>query len=191
MEMELFMGRPKELSRDRLLEAAQSIIAQSSPATLSFGILAAVAGVPKSSVQAIFRSKQELLDALLDRASDAERSRFEARAGPDASIAAKVRAHIAITASEDAQAQSRITALLAGMAGAGDRSEVATQWCSERVGDLSSRTGEEARLRLAFLASEGLFFLRHVLQFPVSDTLWREIFGDIEAMIGEAGLPPQ
>ena len=134
------MGRPKELSRDRLLEAAQSIIAQSSPATLSFGILAAVAGVPKSSVQAIFRSKQELLD---------------------------------------------------GMAGAGDRSEVATQWGSERVGDLSARTGEEARLRLAFLASEGLFFLRHVLQFPVSDTLWREIFGDIEAMIGEAGLPPQ
>lgn len=185
------MGRPQEISRDRLLDHAQSIITQSSPTTLSFGILAAVAGIPKSSVQAIFRSKQELLDALLERTISAERMRFVEGAGSDASIETRVRTHIEITASENTETQTRIAGLLAGIAGAGDRSEVATRWCAERIGDLSANTPENGRLRLAFLASEGLFFLRHVLQIPVSDALWREIFRDIKTMIDEVDTPGQ
>lgn len=158
---------------------AEQLVAGSGAAGLSFGSLAAAAGVPKASVQSAFNSREALIEAMLARWLCAEQQRFEATAGPDPAPQERTRAHIQTLAEETTETSSRIAALLATLAGSGDQSAGTARWYASRVGDLSAATPDERRLRIAFLAAEGAFYMRNLAGFEMSKVLWDDIFKDL------------
>lgn len=179
------MARPRSLDRDRLLDAAEAVVAQAGAAALTFGKVAEAADVPKASVQSAFGTKEGLLDALLNRWAEQEKARFARNVGPDPTPQAVIAEHIRSTAIEDHDTISRTATLLAAIAGTGQTVGAMADWYAQRAGDLSAVTPEERRRRIAFLAVEGAFLLRHVVGFPMDDPLWREIFDDLLALVGE------
>lgn len=179
------MARPRSLDRDLLLDAAEAVVAQFGAAALTFGKVAEAAQVPKASVQSAFGTKEGLLDALLNRWAEHEKARFARNVGPDPTPQAVIAEHIRSTALEDHDTISRTATLLGAVAGSGQKVGAMADWYAERAGDLSAVTPEERRRRIAFLAVEGAFLLRHVVGFPMTDALWREIFDDLLGMVGD------
>jgi AcrR family transcriptional regulator len=177
------MARPRTIDREHLLDVAEGIVAKASAATLSFGSLAAAAGVPKPSVQSAFGTREALIDAMLERWLGREQQRFEAVAGAARTPRARVRAHIHTLAEEPKEASSRMASFLAALVGSGEQSASTARWYRSRIGDLSAKTRDQRRLRIAFLAAEGAFYVRHLAGFPMRDELWEEIFADLEQFV--------
>ncbi|MET0285229.1 MAG: TetR/AcrR family transcriptional regulator [Polyangiales bacterium] len=177
------MARPRTIDREHLLDVAEGIVAGASAATLSFGNLAAAAGVPKASVQSAFGTREALIDAMLDRWLAKEQQRFDAVAGQARSLRARVRAHIQTLADEPRETSSRMAGFLAALVGSGEQSESTARWYHARIGDLSAKTREQRRLRIAFLAAEGAFYVRHLAGVELRDATWREIFSDLLAFV--------
>jgi AcrR family transcriptional regulator len=182
------MARPRSLDRDRLLDAAEAVVAQAGAVALTFGKVAEAAQVPKASVQSAFGTKEGLLDALLNRWTEQEKARFARNVGPDPTPQAVIAEHIRSTAIEDHDAISRTATLMAAVAGTGQTVGAMADWYAQRAGDLSASTAEERRRRIAFLAVEGAFLLRHVVGFPMDDQLWREIFDDLLGLVEDSQL---
>lgn len=177
------MARPRTIDREQLLDAAEEVVSAGSAASLSFGSLAQAAGVPKASVQSVFGTREALIDAMLDRWLKRERRRFDEAAGPNPSPRQRIHAHLATTEQEDAG--SRVATLLAALAGSGEQSASTARWYRSRIGDLSAETPEQRRLRIAFLAADGAFYIRYLVGFRMSEALWKDLFDDLRAFIAE------
>lgn len=179
------MGRPRTIDRERLLDAAEIVVARSSAGALTFGTLAAEAGVPKASIQSAFGTREALIDAMLNRWLMREQGRFEAALGEGTSPRDRTLAHIQTTADEPPEDSSRIAPLLAALVEAGTDSPSSAQWYASRIGDLAAVTQEERRLRIAFLAAEGTYYLRHLIGFEMTESLWHEIFQDLREFVSD------
>ena len=177
------MARPRTIDRERLLDAAESVVAAGRIATLSFGSVAAASGVPKASVQSAFGTRESMIDAMLQRWLEREQQRFDRAAGKRPSARKRMQAHIRTTEEEDTG--SRMATLLAALAGSGEQSASTAAWYASRIGNLSAKTAEQRRLRMAFLAAEGAFYIRHLVGFPIGEALWRDIFKDLQAFIAD------
>lgn len=192
------MARPRSVDRESLIDAAEATLAAQGLAGLSFGAVALASGVGKPTVQSVFGSRDALIHAVLDRWLQREQARFDAllaQAAPEAGAAARTRAHIQSTAAETPESGARMATLLAALASTGQQGgSGAAPWYDSRAGRFQARTPDERRLRLAFLAAEGAFYVRHLAGVPMSAARWREIFGDILALAdGAADLaaPPR
>jgi AcrR family transcriptional regulator len=179
------MARPRTLDREHLLDVAEELVAESNAANLTFGSLATAANVPKASIQSAFGTRQGLIDAMLERWIKQEKARFEAAVGEAPSRRERIGAHIKITAEEPAEANSRVASLLATLAGSGEQSESVANWYDGRIGSLTARGADERKQRIAFLAAEGAFYMRHVVGYEISDKLWAEIFRDLRVFVAE------
>ena len=177
------MARPRTVDRERLLDAAESCVAAGRIAALTFGSVAAAAGVPKASVQSAFRTREGMIDAMLERWLGREQQRFERAAGTRPSARKRMQAHLETT--EEEETGSRMATLLAALAGSGEQSASTAAWYVSRIGSLTAKTSEQRRLRIAFLAAEGAFYIRHLVGFPIDDSLWHELFKDLRAFIDE------
>ncbi len=173
------MARPRTIDREHLLDVAESVVAESGAVGLSFGAIATAAGVPKASVQSAFGTREALIEAMLDRWMAQERMRFEGAAGPRPSARKRIQAHVQTTAEESDVSMRRVATLLAAMVGSTQQVGRAVEWYASRVGELKARTEEERRLRLAFLATEGAFYMRYLIGYPMSEEVWEDIFRDI------------
>ena len=177
------MARPRTIDRERLLDAAESVVAAGRIAALTFGSVAAASGVPKASVQSAFGTREGMIDAMLQRWLAREEQRFERAAGKRPSARKRMQAHIRTTEEEDTG--SRMATLLAALAGSGEQSASTAAWYRARIGSLTAKTREQRRLRVAFLAAEGAFYIRHLVGFPISEALWHDIFEDLLAFVAE------
>ena len=185
------MPRPRSIDRELLLDLAEATVAATGAAGLSFGSLAAVSGLSRASVQSVFGTREALIEAMLERWLAQETQRFTAAAGPAPTREQRIRAHIATTALEAEEGMRRSATLMASLAGTERQVRSAAEWYQSRVGDLSAHTPEARRLRAAFLAAEGAFFVRYLVGLPMSGTLWREIFDDLQAMSAPADDTPE
>jgi len=181
------MARPRQINRAQLLDHAEALVAAEGTAALSFGRLAAATGVPKASIQSAFGTREALIEAMLARALEAEQRRFEGFAGPDPSPRVRVLAHLRSVASETREASSRMAALLAALTEAGQGSASLAAWYAARIGGFEAEGEEARRLRLAFLAAEGAFMIRHLARLPLHDEVWRDLFRDLEALAVGSG----
>ncbi len=181
------MARPRTLDRDRLLDAAEGIVAKAGAAGLTFGNLATAAGVPKASVQSAFGSRETLMDGVLDRWLSREQERFEAQLAGRASGRDRMLAHIRITAELTREEGASLAALTAALASGGEAETSTTRWYQARAGTLEANTEEGRRLRIAFLAAEGAYYLRDLFGFPMSDELWQQVFRDLQDYVEEDG----
>lgn len=176
------MARPRTINREHLLDLAEVVVAESGAIGLSFGALAVASGLPKASIQSAFGTREALIEAMLDRWMAQEQRRFERVAGPAPRAPDRIRAHVQTTAEESDVSMRRMATLLAAMVGSAPQVERAIAWYASRVGDLGATTDEARRLRTAFLATEGAFFLRYLIGYAMSDETWRQIFDDIQEM---------
>ncbi|MGQ3294545.1 MAG: TetR/AcrR family transcriptional regulator, partial [Shinella sp.] len=60
-------GRPRSIDRDKVLDAAESIVVESGAAGLSFEAVARAAGITKGGVQYCFGTKENLIRAMIER----------------------------------------------------------------------------------------------------------------------------
>lgn len=177
------MARPRTLDRERLLDAAEVIVVDAGAAGLTFGSLATAAEVPKASIQSAFGSREALMDAVLDRWLTREQARFDTELADRTSDRDRMLAHIKITAELTRKESISGAALMAALASAGETDTSFTRWYRARAGTLEGATEEARRLRIAFLAAEGAYYLRNLFSFPMSDQLWRDIFDDLEMYV--------
>lgn len=173
------MPRPRTIDRERLLDSAELIVAKAGAAGLTFGSLGAAAEVPKASIQSAFGSREALMDAVLDRWLTREQVRFDAELAGRTSERDRMLAHIRITSELTREESTSVAALMAALVSAGESETSSTRWYRARAGTLEATTEEARRLRIAFLAAEGAYYLRDLFGFAMSDQLWREIFGDL------------
>ncbi|MEN2749940.1 TetR family transcriptional regulator [Sphingomonas sp. T9W2] len=179
------MARPRTVDRDQLLDVAEAVMSAEGTAGLTFGGVAKVAGISKATVQSVFKTREAMIEAMLQRWIAKDQLRFEAIAGQNPDRSQRVSAHIRATAEEMDDAHRRVASLFAALAGAGDDNRLMLSWYAARLGDLSAATDAERRERIALLATEGAFFLRYFAGFKMSDERWRDIFNDLQSFAAD------
>jgi AcrR family transcriptional regulator len=180
------MGRTRVIDQDKLLDAAEVVVARDGPAKLTLESVATEAGVSKASVLYDHRSKQALIQALVQRAlvrDNAFNSEAAERLGEIDSRT--VRGRIAAAAAPLPTAQ-RAVALSLSAALVQDASlRESMQANQAAVIDAVQRDAAQPRgALLAYLALEGLKLLEsldfHTFPKAERDRLLREIEGLVD-----------
>ncbi|MDN2566496.1 TetR/AcrR family transcriptional regulator [Aquibium sp. A9E412] len=173
------LGRPRTIDRERLLDAAEEIVTQSGAAALTIDAVARAAGVTKGGVQYAFGSKEALIQAMFDRWDQTYEAIFRSMAGPDATPAQAVRAHVEGIYGSDDNAHAKAASLLAALIRTPEHLAATRAWYRQRIAALDLDREEDRRARLAFLAAEGAFMLRFFGLMEIDEAEWRDIFADI------------
>lgn len=170
------MSRPRTIDRDAVLDAAEHIVVTRGAAELTFDAVARTAGITKGGVQSCFGHKEGLVAAMLQRWNeDYERARTAAGKAHPAST--PVERHVAVTATADAL-NARSAGLLAALLQSKDQLGWVRDWYAAHRAEMGT-TDDGRRARLAFLACEGAFMLRHFGLMEMRDDEWAEVFHDI------------
>ena len=177
------MVRPRSIDREHLLDLAQDLVAREGAASLTFGTLAKSASLSKASVQAVFGSRETMIEALLSRWMDCEAKTYQAILGNDRSPGARLKAHLQSTQQEETHVSRTASALLATLASSGNASKGIQNWYRDRMDGLDATDRTSRQRRLAFLAGEGAFFLRNLVGLEIDNEKWASIFRDIEEMV--------
>lgn len=175
------MARGSKISREDLLAAAERLVQSKGAAGLTIGALALEAGVSKGGVQTMFGTKEALVLDLVQHWLDREQAEFrtalEAQAKPDATAV-----HIDQTQRLDDASHAKIAALLAVASHSPQHAGIAQAWYAERTNDFRADTEVERQKRLAFLATEGAYFLRFLVGIQFSEADWAAMFEDIRSL---------
>jgi AcrR family transcriptional regulator len=177
------LGRPRTIDRDKVLDAAEAVVAEIGAAGLTIDAVAKASGITKGGVQYCFGTKEGLLTAMLDRWCASFDRDIAALQGEDPDPLAHVRAYVEAGRQSDEEEGSRSAVMLATLLQNSDQLETSRLWYREQLKgvDPSSEAGRKARL--AFIAAEGVFFLRSFRLLELSDGEWRSIYEDILAML--------
>lgn len=180
-------GRPRSIDREKLLDAAEAIVAAEGAAGLSFGALAKAAGVTRGGVQYAFGTKENLIRAMVDRWSDSFETDVLGGLGPNptpqAVIQSHVRANVAAADADFARSAMMMTAIFQSP----DQVAETRAWYDRRLGGLDVSRPEDRDAAIAFLASEGVFFLRSFGLIGLDDATWQQIFAGITRLAAGPG----
>jgi len=147
------LSRPS--ARERLLDAAVAVVRREGAQALTLDAVAAEAGVSKGGLLYHFRSKRDLLDALVERWLDGWQAEVDADESGDGFVAAFVRAsHLGGAGQAERADETALLAALVGqpevLAAARDRYAV---W-QDRV---EREGGDPVDATVARLAADGLW----------------------------------
>jgi len=177
------MGRQRSIDREKVLDAAEDIIANLGAAALTIDSVARAMGISKGGVQYCFGNKDALIDAMFERWGKAYDRVFNLVANQDDSPTHRVAAHVVATHKYDQASSAKAAGLLVNLLQTKEHLENTRRWYRERIEnlDLDSEQGKQARI--AFLASEGAFMLRYFGLMDIEHAEWESIFEDIEKII--------
>lgn len=178
------MGRKRTIDRNRILDAAEAIVAELGSGRLTFDAVARRAGVSKGGVLYCFPSKQELTAAMAER----DLKRFDAdvathREAFAGEAEADILAHLTATRHESAALAAKAASLLAALTEAPEHAEPIRQHYREQLRQFGGTTGDERRARLAFFAAEGAFLLRGLGIARFGKDEWARIFEELAAFV--------
>ena len=173
------MGRRKTIDRDEVLRVAEEIVATGGVGSLTIDAVATAAGITKGGVQSCFKNKESLIDAMLKRWQKTYDSSIESLAGEEAAPEARIAAHVESTRVYDAASQGKAASLLAALIDSPDHLQSVRGWYRKRLEGIDVSTEEGRRARLAFLATEGAFFLRFFGFMDIDEAEWQTLFADI------------
>jgi len=155
------LTRKKEIDRDRILDAAESVILDSGGRTFTLDAVAERAGISKGGLVYTFATKDGLVRAALEREvvrfQDAVGRRLD---GKPVDPFVMVLAHIEEALDEDDAATSKAAFLLTALVHAPDMMEPARRYYRALLDPLLSKSGDAHEIRNALLAVEGIFLLR-------------------------------
>ncbi|MBB4236631.1 TetR/AcrR family transcriptional regulator [Rhizobium esperanzae] len=155
------MARKKEIDRDRILDAAEAVILASGGRNLTLDAVAERAGISKGGLVYSFATKDELIQATLEREGERFQEAVRQRLGngPTGPVEL-VLAHIEEALNEDDTSTQKAAFLIAALVHAPEKLKSLRRFYSELLDTLRSESGEMAEVRQAILAVEGIFLLR-------------------------------
>lgn len=178
------MGRTRTIERDKLLDAAEAVTLEKGPAGLTIAAVAEQMGITNGGVQYSFRSKESLIAAMFERWQDEYAERMAELHGgdvdPDGNAA--VRVHIDYAADYEDRSRRGAPSLLVSVLNSPQHMARVRKWYRERVDMLDVTTEAGRRLRLAFLAMEGVFLMRLFGLIEMDGTEWNCIVADVVAL---------
>lgn len=183
-------GRPRTIDRDKVLDAAEAVVARTGAAGLTIDAVAREAGITKGGVQYCFGSKDNLVRAMIRRWGDGFEREVVALAGAEAGPVATVRGHVEAGRRADEAEHSRSAAMMAAILQSAEQIAETRAWYDQRLRGLDLSTAEGRRARLALLAAEGAFFLRTFGLADLDGEAWDSIFDDIAALLPAASDAP-
>ena len=155
------MTRKKEIDRDRILDAAETVILRSGGRNFTLDAVAERAGISKGGLVYSFATKDELVYAALER----EIARFQEAmgrrlgGGPIGPVEL-VLAHIEEALEEDDASTQMAAFLITALVHAPDMLEPVRRYYRALLDPLRSECDEVHEVRHALLAVEGIFLLR-------------------------------
>ncbi|WP_374834093.1 TetR/AcrR family transcriptional regulator [Paenochrobactrum pullorum] len=155
------MARPREIDKDRVLDAAEEIIAESMGRGFTLDAVAERAGVSKGGLVYAFPTKDALIEAALARELNRFILSWKAKSDPmDRSDASMLTAYIAEIQSQEETHLRTASLLMTALSNAPTVSEPAREfyWAIFKYFQNDTKQGRD--IRQAILAIEGLFFLR-------------------------------
>jgi len=175
-------GKPD--TRDRLLEAAASIVAQSGAANLTIDAVAACAGLSKGGVLYHFPSKKALLQGMLERMIAEFQSRT-LRQGADGEPSL-LHTHIESVLDNPPGEQATSLAVIANAAEDPSLLAPALSLLTDRADQVSREASDPVLALIVLLASEGIRFLDVMNMQPVNEEMLIKVGERLFEMADEA-----
>ncbi len=180
-------GRPRSIDRDRVLDAAEGIVAQDGATGLTFDAVARAAGITKGGVQYCFGTKENLIRSMIERWGSTFEAEVMAHAGDDRSPHSVIRGHLLATRDSDEAEHSRSAVMMTALLQSPEEVAASRVWYTQRLAGLDMGKEKDRRVALAFLASEGAFLLKAFGLIEITEAQWTALFADMLAMAGGPG----
>lgn len=180
------MARPRTIDRNRVLDAAEAVVQKNGPTGLTLDAVAREAAVTKGGIQSVFGTKEGLLHAMLERWEQGVEDAIRHHTDPDEGGAARIRAHIRATINTSESEKARTAALLSALVHSKDQQAETRRWYASVIGNGEVGSDLARNTRLAFIAAEGLFLLKHFDLIDMPDQTWDEIGNDILTLLSKA-----
>jgi AcrR family transcriptional regulator len=177
-------GRPRSIDRDKVLDAAESIVVESGAAGLSFEAVARAAGITKGGVQYCFGTKENLIRAMIERWGNTFEAEVQAHAGDDRSPRSIIRGHLAASRDSDEAEYSRSAAMMTALLQSPDQVASTRIWYTQRLAGLDMENDVDRKAALAFLAGEGAFLLKTLGLIDLTEDQWSALFCDMLVLAG-------
>lgn len=177
------IGRPRAVDRNKVLNAAEQLLANGGIEALTMENVARAAGITKGGVQYCFGNKYGLMRAIINRWSDIFDMKVNAykKGSPDPRD--HIAAHIKVTREGEQADASRFSAMMASLIPNSEQLEESRKWYSNQISGLNIDNPIDRMARLAFIATEGAFLLRSFNLLALTETQWQEIYDDIESLM--------
>lgn len=175
-------GRPRTIDRDKVLDAAEAVVTRAGAAGLTIDAVAREAGITKGGVQYAFGSKENLIRAMIRRWGDTFEEEVMAFAGEDSNPETVILGHIEASRRDDNDEASRSAVMMTALLQEPDQVAESREWYNSRLDGLDLSSTRARNARLAFLASEGVFFLKSFNLIDFDGEAWEEVFEDILAL---------
>lgn len=176
-------GRRRTIDRDKVLDAAEAVVTRTGAAGLTIDAVAREAGITKGGVQYCFGSKESLIGAMLNRWGDSFERDVMEHAGEEPSAEDIVRGHIEASRKTDDTEDSRSAVMMTALLQSPEQIAETRAWYNSRLAGLDLKSTAGRRARLAFLASEGAFFLRAFNLLDMDEQDRQVLFDDIAGLL--------
>lgn len=177
------LGRPRSIDRNKVLDAAEAIVAKTGAAGLTMDAVAKAAGITKGGVQYCFGTKEGLIKAMIERWSAGFDEKVTALAGDRPTTAGRVRAYVEASRRTDEAESPRSASMLATLIQSPDQLADTRAWYGDQLRGLDFSTEQGRKARLAFIAAEGVFFLRSFRFLELTEEEWQSVFEDIGRLL--------
>ena len=168
------MTRKKEIDRDAILDAAEAVVVELGAHRLTLDLVAARTGISKGGLAYNFKTKDDLVTAIVNREigrfrAEMERRKPEFADHPHPDLLAR----IAVTRGENEMMISKAaSALVAFLLSEKQRKPMQAGYRGEMSAfDISTAQGKRALVE--FLALEGIFLLRGLQFIELTEADWQ------------------
>lgn len=182
------MARHRKITREQILEAAQAVVLRDGAGRMTLEAVAQQAGISKASVLYDFKSKQQLVSALIERDIDNHQRKINeltqalGSSTPDACIRARIEAIGSLSDDDRAVTMSLCAAMTHDEQLRGPLRELFTSI----ITDLRKTSASPRATLLAFLATEGLAKLEWLGCQPWQENEREQLLADIHWLSTQA-----
>lgn len=180
------MGRPATITRDALLHAAEAVVLEAGAGHLTLDAVAAKAGVSKGGLLHTFRTKDALIQAMLERLISQADAAIEAQKGrlagqPNAAI----RSYLVGSFETDDVDPATAMGLLAAVAENPKLLEPVRAFYRTRLAEILAEAEDETGALMIWLAAEGMLLLGLLGVSPLSEEQRASVLARLTDLAGE------
>lgn len=187
------MARPRVIEQSGILDAAELVVVREGAAHLTLEAVATEAGISKASVIYDYKSKQQLINAVIRRRIENEEERIQAMTAPLGSAPSAAINGLIAAAAERPRDHVRAVAvnLVAALAQDAEARGVIEAVYARMIASITETAENPRGAILAFLALEGLKRLELHNLHPWSDAERVDILSDIRWLVDAEHLHSQ
>lgn len=187
------MARPRVIEQSGILDAAELVVVREGAAHLTLEAVATEAGISKASVIYDYKSKQQLINAVIRRRIENEEERIQAMTAPLGSAPSAAINGLIAAAAERPRDHVRAVAvnLVAALAQDAEARGVIEAVYARMIASITETAENPRGAILAFLALEGLKRLELHNLHPWSDAERVDILSDIRWLVDAEHLRSQ